>query len=79
MGHPPIYRCLFSLAVAVGAGEGETMTDRWGCKHDWEQEQDDLAKLDLHQDELCEGPGPGLCDYCNAEFEEEEKKQWNKR
>jgi len=42
------------------------MTDRWNCKHDWEQEQDDLAKLDAHQDELCEGPGQGLCDYCNA-------------
>ena len=49
----------------------------WGSQHDWEQEQDDLEKLDLHQDELCEGPGQGLCDYCNAELEE--KPTWNKR
>jgi len=49
------------------------MIDRWGCKHDWEQEQDDLAKLDLHQDELCDGPG--CCDYCDAELEREKENE----
>ena len=51
------------------------MTDRCGCKWDHEQEQDDLAKLDLHQDELCPGPGPGLCDYCNAALEQEKENE----
>ena len=42
------------------------MIDRWNCKHDWEQEQDDLAKLDLHQDGECL---PSKCDYCEADNE----------
>ncbi len=51
----------------------------WGSQHDWEQEQDDLAKLNLHQDELCDGPG--CCDYCDAAELEREKEEtpWNKR
>jgi hypothetical protein len=38
--------------------------DRWGAKHDREQEQDGEADLIKHEDNSC---NPCTCDYCISE------------
>lgn len=41
------------------------MKNYWGCKSDWEHEQDCEGRRWLHELEECDGPGH--CDYCDEE------------